>query len=406
MDERLTNIEAQKQAQLNKNEQLYSGLLTDAQNLYNQQQNYANQYETTQNDILDKQLAYNTKLIEQQKDIAKENNRVEQNKAKNDYFSYINPYGLQAESLASQGLLNSGVSETAKLGGYNTYQNRLATANKVMQDAITQYDNDINQARLNNDVSKAQNALKKLELQLQYSENYYNKRGDILQNQFSSNQNIDNDYYNRYQTEYANIQNEKAREEAIRQWEAEMAEQQRQYNENMAYQKERDRVADEQWQKEYALSQAKVAASRSSSGNYSLSNGSSGGQLSNGRGYQIVSTDENGWGKTNLSQKLSNGGTAEVFESPQGELLYWDPNTNGWMNYGSVSNLNNQSSNYGTLISRYTPNLSSTNASKWMSQNFNPKMTDEEIARMIAEGESKGIFQWGDREKIYKSYGL
>lgn len=223
MDERLTNIEAQKQAQLQKNDALYSGLLNDAQNVYNQQQNYANQYETTQNDILNKQLEYSTNLIEQQKDIARQNARAEQNKARNDYNAYINPYGKQAESLASQGLATSGVSETAKLGGYNTYQNRLASANKVLQDAITQYDNDINAARLNNDVSKAQNALKKLELQLQYSESYYNKKGELQQNQFNTGRNIDADYFNRYQTEYNNIQNEKARQEAIRQWEAEMA---------------------------------------------------------------------------------------------------------------------------------------------------------------------------------------
>lgn len=259
MDERLTNIEAQKKAQLEKNDALYSGLLSDAQNLYNQQQDYANQYETTQNDILNKQLEYSTNLIEQQKDIAKQNARTEQSKARNDYNAFINPYGKQAESLASQGLATSGVSETTRLGGYNTYQNRLASANKVLQDAITQYDNDINAARLNNDVSKAQNALKKLELQLQYSESYYNKKGDLQQNQFNTGRDIDADYFNRYQTEYQNIQNEKARQEAIRQWEAEMA-----------YQKQKD-----QWERQYALSKA--------NNGYSLNDGSSG-ELSNSYG--------------------------------------------------------------------------------------------------------------------------
>lgn len=263
MDERLTNIEAQKQAQLEKNDALYSGLLSDAQNLYNQQQNYASQYENTQNDILNKQLEYSTNLIEQQKDIARQNARTEQNKARNDYNAFINPYGKQAESLASQGLATSGLSETTKLGGYNTYQNRLASANKVLQDAITQYDNDINQARLNNDVSKAQNALEKLKLQLQYSESYYNKKGELQQNQFTTGRNIDTDYFNRYQTEYQNIQNEKARQEAIRQWEAEMA-----------YQREKD-----QWERQYALSKL----NSSGSGGYSLSEGS-GEELSNSYG--------------------------------------------------------------------------------------------------------------------------
>lgn len=330
MDERLTNIEAQKQAQLQKSDALYNNILQDNQNLYNMQQNYANQYETTQNDILNKQLEFNTNLIEQQKQVARENARVEQNKARNEYNAFVNPYGNQAERLASQGLANSGVSETAALGGYNAYQNRVATANKVMQDAITQYDNDINQARLNNDVAKAQNALEKLKMQLSYSESYYNKKADTMQNQFNTGRNIDTDYYNRYQTEYQNIQNEKARQEAIRQWETEMAEKQRQYNENMAYQKERDRVADEQWQKEYNLSKSKIAASRSGGGSVALTGGN---QQNNGN-YQIVSTDENGWGETNLTQRISDGSVAKVYRNPQGELLFWDSTNNQWVRYG------------------------------------------------------------------------
>ena len=238
MDERLAEIERQKQAALNQSNSTYGGMLQNNEDLYNQQKNYADEYERSQNEALDKQLAFQEQLINQQKETARQNMETESKKAKNDYFSYVNPYGLQAESFASKGLLNSGVSETAKLGGYNTYQNRLASANKVMQDAFVQYDNDINQARLTNDVQKAQNALKRLEMQLQYSESYYNNKNSITQNQLNNNQSLDSEYYNRYNTEYNNIQEEKAREEAIRQWEAEMAEKQRQFNAQMEYQKQ------------------------------------------------------------------------------------------------------------------------------------------------------------------------
>lgn len=335
MDERLTNVEKEKQNAINQSNSVYSGLLNDNQNLYNQNMNYANQYETTQNNVLDKQLAYNTKLIEQQKDIARENARVEQNKAKNDYMSYINPYGKQAESLASGGLLNSGVSETAKLGSYNAYQNRLSNANKVMQDAITQYDNDINQARLNNDVAKAQNALKKLELQLNAAEAFYNTKSTLSQNQLSNTQQLGSDYFNRYQTEYQNIQNEAAAKEAIRQ-----------YNENMAYQKERDKVADKQWQKEfdenvrqynqnYNLSKSKSSGgSGGSKSSYVSLNGVTGTNPANNRNYNILETDENGWKKTDMKQKVKNG-YADVYESPEGELLFWNPDVNEWNSYGA-----------------------------------------------------------------------
>ena len=289
-DERLAKIEQEKQNALSQSNNMYSGLLQDNQNIYNQQQEYANQYEKTQNEALDKQLAFNEQKINQQKEVARQNMETEQKKAKNDFVSYTNPYGLQAEQFASQGLLNSGVSETAKLGGFNSYQNRLASANKAMQDAFIQYDNDMSQARLNNDVQKAQNALAKLEMQLKYSESFYNNKSTLTQNQLSNNQQLDSDYYNRYQTTYNNIQAEKQKAEQIRQWEAEMAEQKRQYDLNLAYKKEQDKIAQSNWEKEYALSKSKTYSSKASgSGSYSLSNSSS--SLSNSsNGGQTIST--------------------------------------------------------------------------------------------------------------------
>lgn len=190
-------------------------------------------------------------------------------------MAYTNPYGLQAEQFASRGLLNSGVSETAKLGGYNTYQNRLATANKVMQDALRQYDNDINQARLNNDVKKAENALTKLKMQVDYATSYFNNKSSLSQAQLSNNQSISGDYFNRYNTVYNNIQAEKERAEAIRQYEL-----------NLAFQKEQAKQAQANWEKEYALS---LANSRRSSGGGS--SGGSGGS-SKSSGYGITDTSE------------------------------------------------------------------------------------------------------------------
>lgn len=254
MDERLAQIEKEKQNALNESKNTYDTLLNDNQNLFNQQNEYAETYEKTQNDVLDKQLAYKETLINQQKEEAEKNKETESIKAKNDYTSFINPYGNQSESFASQGLLNSGVSETSKLGGWNTYQNRLATANKAFQDAITEYDKDMNEARLNYDTQKAENALAKLEMQLGFVESYYTNKSTISQNQLSNSQNLDSEYYNRYQTEYNNIQNEKAQEEAIRQFNEQLAEEQRQYDLSLAYQKEQDALSQANWEKEYALS--------------------------------------------------------------------------------------------------------------------------------------------------------
>ena len=251
-DERLSVINQQKQEAINQSNSMYEGLLTDNENLYNQSNQYAEQYEQTQNNALDQQLAFQDDLINQQKQEAQKNMEAEQKRAQNDYMAFVNPYGVQAESQASSGLLNSGVSETSKLGGFNTYQNRLATANKAMQDAFTQYNNDINEARLNNDVQKAQNALTKLQMQLEASQNFYSNKATISQNQLSNNQSLDSEYYNRYQTEYNNIQAEREREEAIRQFNEQMAFQQQQFE----YQKQQDALAQQNWEREYALSKS------------------------------------------------------------------------------------------------------------------------------------------------------
>ena len=340
-DERLAAINQQKEEAINQSNNLYEGLLTDNENIYNQQKDYAEEYEQTQNSALDKQLAFQENLVNQQKEEARQNMEAEQKRAQNDYMAFINPYGVQAESQANSNLLSSGVSETSKLGGYNTYQNRLASANKAMQDAFTQYDNDINEARLTNDVQKAQNALNKLQMELEYAQNYYSNKSTISQNQLSNNQALDSEYYNRYQTEYDNIQAEKEREEAIRQWEAQMA-----------FEREQAAIAQQNWEKEYAL--AKQQASRS----YSSGSGRSSG------GYTLT------------------------------------------------ANNSNSSSSNTIVTANYTPVLSSSKATKWLNDNLtkdtirNNGISAATLESKISAALKSKTITESDASKILESYGL
>ena len=90
-------------------------------------------------------------------------------------------------------------------------------------------------------------------------------KNTIKFNQLENNQNLQTDYFNKYTTVYNQIENEKARDEAIRQWEAEMAEKQRQYDSNLAWQREQAVQEQANWEKEYALSQQSLAQSKKSS---------------------------------------------------------------------------------------------------------------------------------------------
>ena len=66
--------------------------------------------------------------------------RGQQTSALQDYYKYINPYGVQAEALGHKGLSNSGLSQTNLSRGWANYQNRLGQANTAYQNSITQLD--------------------------------------------------------------------------------------------------------------------------------------------------------------------------------------------------------------------------------------------------------------------------
>lgn len=264
-DDRFKQVENEKQSELNKYNETYNDLINERNNLTNQQQEMVDRWENTQKDIANKNLQYQKDLIEQQR---KKAEQAYQNEAKASYIDYqkeVDKYGVSRENVVNNGLSNSGYSESSKVDMYNTYQNRLGTARKSMQDAGLEFDNAIRQAQLSNDETLAQNALTALQNKLNIILEGFNYRSEQENNRLNWNNTINNNYYNRYKDVESQIN-----------YENETAEKIRQYNEQMEYQKERDRIADEQWQKEYALQQAQAAAQN----NYysSLSNGNSSGQ--------------------------------------------------------------------------------------------------------------------------------
>lgn len=74
------------------------------------------------------------------------------------YLNTVNPYGYTAQSLASIGLANSGVSESSRISAANTYQNALTSAQKSYDDTARQADLAYQQDVMNAGSSKAQYA--------------------------------------------------------------------------------------------------------------------------------------------------------------------------------------------------------------------------------------------------------
>ena len=221
--ERLNNVYNEREKALAENNTMYEGLISQAENVKNQQNEYLAEQEKIQNQNADASLERQRISIEQQKEEAGKNKDVEENKALNDYTAYINPYGIQNERLFGAGLGNSGVSETSKLGARTAYQNRVATGNANYMKAIEQYNLTMDQAIKDNDAQKAQNALNKLQLELQNNQDYLSKVASLSEAKLKNANTIKAQYDDQYNTVYNQIMKEQQQAEEIRRYNEQLA---------------------------------------------------------------------------------------------------------------------------------------------------------------------------------------
>ena len=253
----------------------------DIEKLTTQKQNMLDEALKQQNDIVSKQTQMNVDTLERQKqDIEKD--AIKTNRALyQDYRKASNPFGQQAENLASQGLGNSGYAETTQANLYNTYQQNITSTLNNARDLKADVDFQIQQARQQGDITLAQNALELYKQRMQLlSEEYdlrnnreqflYQKEQDALaqrnwQTEFNYNKSVADRNYN-YQVSRDAV--------ADSQWQKNYDYQKsrdkvsdKQWQKTFDYQKSRDKVSDKQWQKEYELSKkARASSSRRSSG--------------------------------------------------------------------------------------------------------------------------------------------
>ena len=180
----------------------------DLENKYASNLQQQNDMLAQQSQIQKEQSKANTEQaineINQQKEYAKQDFNKEARGAYTDYQKTINPYGAQAEQVVSNGLGNTGYSETSRINAFNTYQNRYATA-KSSADKIQQdFNNQITQARLSGNKELAEIALNELQTKMTNLWNQLNLDTTLAQNKVSYNQWLDEFNYNKQQDEIAN----------------------------------------------------------------------------------------------------------------------------------------------------------------------------------------------------------
>lgn len=294
-DKRFTQVENAKKDAINNANKTYDDMVNQSDAKYNELINTTKDYANKQQEIQQKNTAFAIEQINQQKDQAEKDYIKEQKGAYTDYQKATNQYGVNAEQQAKAGLMNTGYSESSKISAFTSYQNRYSTARESYNRATLNYDNAIKDAQLKNNATLAEIAFKALQTELEYALQGFQYKNNLLQTKLNTQIQLDSEYNNRYQQVLSQINTENS-----------LAEQIRQYNESMAYQKQRDAVSDAQWQKQYNLSVANSRASSGGSSSTKLSNGSKSSSSSKSSKSSSSSTK-----KSSNSKGLTQGSNSE-----------------------------------------------------------------------------------------------
>lgn len=246
-DERFKQVESDKQSALTENDKLYDGMISQSDGYYNKQIQESKNWAEKQQQIQQEQTDFAIEQIEQQKEQSKKEYTAEQSASYVDYQKQSNKFGAEAEQMAAAGLSNTGFSESSKVSMYNAYQNRVAVARQSYNQVISNYNNSIKEAQLQNSSALAEITYRALQEQSELLLQQFRYKNQLLAEKEAQAQNINNTYYNRYQNVLAQIN-----------YENEQREQQRRYQEEMALQKQQMAQQQKQYEEEMALQKAKL----------------------------------------------------------------------------------------------------------------------------------------------------
>lgn len=245
-DKRFTQVENDKQEALTEMEQTYGDMIDQSDSFYQAQIDASKDWAEKQSQIQQEQTDFAIEQIEQQKDQAQKDYTKEQSGAYVDWQKQSDKYGAKSESIAAQGMQATGFSESSQVSMYNTYQNRVATARESYNMAVLNFNNAIKDARLQNSAILAEIAKEALQQQLELSLEGFQYKNQLILEQANKKVELENVYYQRYQDVLAQINHENAMAEEIRQFNLEYNEKIRQFNEEIARLKAND-------EKEYQL---------------------------------------------------------------------------------------------------------------------------------------------------------
>lgn len=229
-DEKFARVEEAKDAALKNVDETYGGMLQQTDKFYDAQTEAVKNWEEKQSALQQEQTDFTLEQIQQQKDQAEEAYQKEQSAAYTDWQKQSNAYGVNAEQQADLGMQNTGYSESSRVGMYNAYQNRVATAKAAFTQAVTVYDNAMKDAALQNNAALAEIAYQSLQQQLAMSLQGFQYKSTLTLQQMEQKQALENQYWGRRQDVLHQMNTENALAEQIRQHNEQLTEEQRQFN--------------------------------------------------------------------------------------------------------------------------------------------------------------------------------
>ena len=232
-DERFAQVEADKNAAMTELDNTYNNIIGEADKYYQAQIDASKQWADTQSQLQQEKTDFTIEQIEQQKQQAHKDYTKEQSGAYVDWQKQSNQYGVEAEKMASGGMLGTGFSESSQVGMYNAYQNRVSTARESYNQAVLNYNNAIKDARLQNNSVLAEIAYQALQSQLELSLQGFQYKNNLILEQANKKVELDNQYYNRYMDVLNQINHEEAMAEEIRQFNQNYQLQVKQLDENI-----------------------------------------------------------------------------------------------------------------------------------------------------------------------------
>jgi hypothetical protein len=221
----------------------YDNQLNEYNNLLNQQQDYIDNYAKTQDETIKKQTDYNIGVINQNKQQAAKDTASETGEAYMDYMRNINQYGGNSENRATNGISNAGVSNSIQAAFNITYQNRIGTAKAALQKANVSYDNQIQEALLNNDTKLAENALTKMQKSYELALSGFEYKNNLYNNKLSYTKSLNDSNYSRKSDLQSKIDNYTNAITNIDQYQEESAQKRQQ----LAYERQQQAESNRQW---------------------------------------------------------------------------------------------------------------------------------------------------------------